>query len=66
MKNTPTPKNSYPARGSFLAVLAAAAFYLLGKLNEALADRFLDWLLSQDWTALIGWCLSQAQCLLWP
>lgn len=62
MQNTPTPQNAGIA-GVTIGIIAGLTTDFVSAVREALAENLVNWFLSQDWVALIEWCLFQTATL---
>ena len=58
MKNTSNPQNPYATAITISAITSCA-----DKLSEAATEHLTNWLLTQDWGAVIDWCLIHAAAL---
>ena len=62
---TPSRRHSDSKRNPFKALLALTGMALLVSLTDAIAERFLNWFLSQDWVAVMDSFISQTSNLPW-
>ena len=62
---TPSHRHSDSKRNPFQTLLALTGMALLASLTDAVAERFLNWFLSQDWAAVMDSFISQTSNLPW-